>query len=462
VVTIDFDNGTLLINGKSEEIHLVVQWVSFDKRVNRYRARASDYAFIVLAFHKAKIPYEDRARTFNNLELTHNSSFQPRSHQKAAFDSWTKGGSRGVCVMPTGSGKSFLARMAIEKISRSTLVVVPTIDLMIQWARQLEEAFGMEIGMLGGGSKEVREITVSTYDSAVIQMEFIGGRFGLLIFDECHHLPGPMNRLAALFSIAPYRLGLTATPEHEQDHILYELLGPKLFEIHIDQLEGSVLAPYQIESIPIELTEDEALEYEEARAVYTGFLRSQNIDFRNKGAWGQFIVRCFTVKEGREAFRAYQRQKQIARTSKSKLNTLWKILQKHPGERMIVFTADNDTAYTLGRKFYLPVITHHTKAAERKEMLDRFRDGTYTVLVTSKVLNEGIDVPEASVGVILSGSGSTREHVQRLGRILRPSAGKTATLYELVSIGTSETYVSERRRQHRAYEKFNSGSTYRQ
>lgn len=457
MVTVDFDSGTLLISGGDSEISLISPWVQYDNRVNRWRAKASDYAFIIIALHKAKVPYEDRAKSFNILELSHNTPFQPRRHQQEAFDAWVQGGSRGVCVMPTGSGKSFLARMAIEKIKRSTLVVVPTIDLMLQWTRQLEEAFQQKIGMLGGGSKEICDITVSTYDSAVLQMEFIGGRFGFIIFDECHHLPGPVNRHGALFSIAPYRLGLTATPEHENESLLYELLGPRLFEVHIDQLEGTVLAPYEIESIPIELTDDETAEYEKSRGLYTDFIRSNNIDFRYKGAWGQFIIKCFSQEGGRDVFRAYQRQKQIARTSKNKLNTLWEILKKHPGERIIVFTADNDTAYTLGRKFYLPVITHHTKAAERKEMLDNFRVGSYSVLVTSKVLNEGIDVPEASVGVILSGSGSTREHVQRLGRILRPSEGKTAKLYELISIGTSETYVSERRRKHRAYERFNQG-----
>lgn len=455
MITIDFDSGTLLISGNEPDISLISRWIQFDDRVNRWRAKASDYAFIIITLYKANIPYEDRAKSFNILELKHNTPFHPRPHQQEAFDAWVRGGSRGVCVMPTGSGKSFLARMAIEKIKRSTLVVVPTIDLMLQWTRQLEDAFQQEIGMLGGGSKEIRDITVSTYDSAVLQMEFIGGKFGFLIFDECHHLPGPVNRHGALFSIAPYRLGLTATPEHENENLLYELLGPRLFEIHIDQLEGNVLAPYDIESIPIELTENETEEYEKSRSLYTNFIRCNNIDFRYKGAWGQFIIKCFSQEGGRDVFRAYQRQKQIARTSKNKLNTLWEILKKHPGERIIVFTADNDTAYTLGRKFYLPVITHHTKAAERKEMLDSFRNGIYSVLVTSKVLNEGIDVPEASVGVILSGSGSTREHVQRLGRILRPSEGKTAKLYELISMGTSETYVSERRRKHRAYERFN-------
>jgi superfamily II DNA or RNA helicase len=129
-----------------------------------------------------------------------------------------------------------------------------------------------------------------------------------------------------------------------------------------------------------------------------------------------------------------------------------KILSRHRGERTIIFTADNDAAYTIGRRFTLPVLTHHTKAAERKEFLDFFRQGKYPVLVTSKVLNEGVDVPQASVGIIVSGSGSVREHVQRLGRILRTAPGKAqAVLYELISANTSEESISERRRGHDAF-----------
>ena len=101
----------------------------------------------------------------------------------------------------------------------------------------------------------------------------------------------------------------------------------------------------------------------------------------------------------------------------------------------------------------MPVITQHTKVVERKAFLDKFRAGDYPVLVSSKVLNEGIAVPEASVGIVVSGSGSIREHGQRLGRILRPGAGKQAHLYELVSEGTSEYHISDRRRQHRAYQR---------
>jgi len=107
---------------------------------------------------------------------------------------------------------------------------------------------------------------------------------------------------------------------------------------------------------------------------------------------------------------------------------------------------------TWTEEFILPVITHKTRLKERKFFLDGFRSGDFTVLVTSKVLNEGVDVPEASVGIVVSGSGAVREHVQRLGRILRHQPGKRACLYELVSEGTSEKYVNQRRRKHHAYE----------
>ena len=154
---------------------------------------------------------------------------------------------------------------------------------------------------------------------------------------------------------------------------------------------------------------------------------------------------------GRAAMNAYLRQRAIARCGKGKLQMIWRILIRHRGERTILFTADNDAAYAIGNHFCFPVITHKTKVGERREFLDRFRSGEYRVLVTSKVLTEGVDVPEAAVGIVVSGSGSSREHVQRLGRILRASEGKQAVLYELVSEGTSEIGVSERRRRHRAY-----------
>ncbi len=122
------------------------------------------------------------------------------------------------------------------------------------------------------------------------------------------------------------------------------------------------------------------------------------------------------------------------------------MLATHYPDRTLIFTDDNATVYRISQALLVPATTHQTKVKERHETLERFRAGAYSRLVTSKVLNEGVDVPEASVAIVLSGTGSTREYVQRLGRILRRGEGKLALLYEVVAQDTTEEGVSRRRR----------------
>jgi superfamily II DNA or RNA helicase len=455
VVHIEFQQGTLVLTGSEKELAALHAWCVFDDRVDCWRAEARHYAEIVLALRAAGIPYEDSARAFRPIDLPLGTQHTPRPYQAEAIQAWEQADRRGVVVLPTGSGKSFVAQMAISRTRRPTLVVVPTLDLMAQWASQLERAFQRPIGLLGGGNRDVQDLTVSTYDSAVLCMEFMGNRFGLLVVDECHHLPGPVNRSLAILAMAPFRLGLTATPDRDDDEhgALGDLLGEICYRKDIDELEGRVLAPYRTERLALELEDDEAEEYSRHRQAYVSFVRAHGINFGNRDGWSRFLMLCARAPGGRDVFRSYLAQRRIARNARAKFRTIWELFRRHKGERILVFTADNDTAYEIGQRFLLPVITHHTKVNERREFLDRFREGTYPVLVTSKVLNEGVDVPEASVGIVVSGSGSIREHVQRLGRILRPAKDKQAVLYELVSEGTSESYTSERRRQHRAYQR---------
>ena len=151
------------------------------------------------------------------------------------------------------------------------------------------------------------------------------------------------------------------------------------------------------------------------------------------------------------AWRAWRGQKRIALQSQAKLDQLSDLLWQHRDEQVLVFTADNDTVYAISRRHLIPAITHQTPASERKRTLKEFNEGRLKALVTSRVLNEGVDMPAASVGVVLSGSGSVREHVQRLGRILRKAEGKHATLYEVITADTGEEYTSDRRREHGAY-----------
>ncbi|MBR0459688.1 MAG: DEAD/DEAH box helicase family protein [Victivallales bacterium] len=455
-VTIRFQAGTLLLEAPQEASFPFLERCVWDSRVSCWRAPAIAYADIVLALYREHIPYDDQARAYETLSLQSHDSRTPRPYQQEALQTWLAAQRRGVVVLPTGTGKTVVAHLAMMACQRSTLVVVPTIDLMTQWTSQLEKTFCCPVGMLGGGSHDVLPLTVSTYDSALLQMEFIGNRFGLLVVDECHHLPSGMYQQLARAAIAPYRLGLSATPERNdgEDTALDELLGPICYRKDITDMEDGYLAPYSTILLPVQLPQDDWNEYQRQRAIYVQFVRQHRINLSSPQGWGQFLRACTRMPGGREAFTAYLAQKRIALGNQSKVQKVWELLLKHRGERILIFTADNHTAYLIGERFLLPVITHHTKAIERKEMLECFRAGEYPVLVTSKVLNEGVDVPEASVAIVVSGSGSTREHVQRLGRILRPSPGKSAILYEIITANTSESYTSDRRRQNSAYERF--------
>jgi superfamily II DNA or RNA helicase len=325
---------------------------------------------------------------------------------------------------------------------------------MNQWYDELLLGFGHEVGLLGGGSNEVKLLTVTTYDSAYIHMDRIGNRFGLVVFDECHHLPGPTYGQAALLALAPFRLGLTATPERadEGHQHLDALIGPLVYRREITQLRGSYLADYQVIQTYVELTFEQRAAYELARDTYRRFLRSAGIDLAKPGGWGQFLVMASRSVEGRRAFAAYREQRALALAAPAKLELLGRLLDKHAGDRVLVFTHDNATVYDIARRYLVPVITHQTKSRERREVLLRFNSGEYPVVATSRVLNEGVNVPEANVAIVLSGTGSVREHVQRLGRILRKSGDKEALLYEVVTRGTAEEYTSSRRRQHSAYD----------
>ena len=261
--------------------------------------------------------------------------------------------------------------------------------------------------------------------------------------------------MIALCSLAPFRLGLSATVERidGKEEMIYNLIGPQVYRGHIAELEAKTLAPYQIVQIQVQMTPDEWEAYSEARTIYRDFVRRNQISFASPQGWGRFLIAVARAPDGRKAMTAYREQKRLAQSSQSKVTELWRIVRDHKGERMIVFTDENAMAYDIGREFFIPVITYHTKAKERVRILDDFRAGRITMIATSKVLNEGVDVPEASVGVVISGSGTVREHVQRLGRILRHKEGKTAVLYEVISRGTNEEYTNERRRQHSAYQR---------
>lgn len=450
VPTLSYDRGTLILHppprGKD--------WMDFavwDDRVERFRVPAIQYRSLMTALKAAGTELEDKAKQFRELELKPSLEMEPYPHQKESLEAWKQSGRRGVVVLPTAAGKTYLAQLAMQATQRSTLIMVPTLDLMHQWYAHLVAAFpDAEVGLLGGGSKDRTPILVSTYDSAAIHAETLGNQYALLVFDECHHLPSDFNRVIAEYAIAPYRLGLTATPErtdgkHED---LQVLIGPEVYRKSAEELSGSALAKHKAVQIMVRLSQKERDRYEELIQIRNQFLQQSKIFLGSVQGWQRFVQASARSKAGRRAMLAHREARAIAFGTEGKLRVLADLLATHHPEKTLIFTDDNATVYRISQEFLIPAITHQTGVKERHEILTRFRQGDYRSLVASRVLNEGVDVPDASVAIVLSGTGSIREYVQRLGRVLRKGKdpGKQATLYEVVAEDTSEENVSRRRR----------------
>jgi len=269
-LTLACDRGTVLLTGTVENLDLTtLPGVKWDPRAEAHRAQGRYYRGIVEQLVRQKVPYTDTARGWENKPQgwTLHTERTPFPHQREAVAAWWKAGGRGVVVLPTGTGKSFVASLAIEKASRPTLIVVPTIVLMNQWYADLTALFQQDIGLLGGGYYDFKPLTVTTYDSAYIHLERWSHRFGLLVFDEAHHLPGSTFQEAAIGSLAPYRLGLTATPDRQDggETLLPELIGDIIYRREIQELSGDYLANYRTEREYVDLTPEEEEQYRENR-----------------------------------------------------------------------------------------------------------------------------------------------------------------------------------------------------
>ncbi|NEO70203.1 DEAD/DEAH box helicase family protein [Moorena sp. SIO3H5] len=444
-----FDRGTLILHPPPRG-NAWVEYATWDDRVEKFRIRGIHYRPLVESLLKDKVDFIDDAREFVPLELVSSFEMEPYPHQREALLAWKRAGRQGVVVLPTGAGKTYLAQLAMQDTPRSTIVVVPTLDLMHQWYAQLEAAFpDVEVGVLGGGSRDRTPILIATYDSATIHAETLGNLYALVIFDECHHLPTDFYKVIAEYAIAPYRLGLTATPDRSDGRHwdLNGLIGPEVYRKSPDELAGLALADHKVIQIKVKLSQKERDRYNSCMALRNDFLRSSNIHLGSIKGWQQFVMASARSQSGRRAMLAHREAKEIALGTDGKLRILLDLLAQHYPEKMLIFTNGNATLYRISQELLIPAITHQTPVKERHDILKRFREGEYRCLAASHVLNEGVDVPDARVAIILSGTGSSREYIQRLGRVLRKGKDgeKVALLYEVVAEDTSEERTSWRR-----------------
>ena len=353
------------------------------------------------------------------IALTHDG-WQLRDYQAQATESFWEGGS-GVVVLPCGAGKTIVGAASMAHAKTTTLILVTNTVAGRQWRDELLRRTTLtpdEIGEYSGERKEIRPVTIATYQVVTRKtkgeykaLELFDSRdWGLIIYDEVHLLPAPVFRMAADLQ-SRRRLGLTATLVREdgREDDVFSLIGPKRYDAPWKELElAGYIATAECVEVRTSLSESERLTYATA--------------------------------ETRERYR-------IASCSASKLPVLERLLEIHAGKQTLIIGAYVEQLEDIAARIGAPLIDGSSTTANRERTFDAFRRGEISTLVVSKVANFSIDLPEAAVGIQVSGTfGSRQEEAQRLGRLLRPKAdGAEALFYTIVARDTLDAEYAQRR-----------------
>lgn len=442
-----FDHGTLVL---ADVPDLKLDWVPgllWDPRVGLYRAPGFRYGEVLSALRQRGFLIEDEVLPRGRVGSSPVGPIELRPYQRAALLSWELAEQRGILVLPTGSGKTRVALAALSTTRRPALCLVPTRALMEQWVSELRAVYAGPIGCFGDGQRTLARITVATFESAYRHMPRIGRHFELLIVDEVHHFGVGVRDELLEMSVATRRLGLTATPPDSPAlDRLDRLIGPVVYRLGIGDLAGTWLADFDRVVVRLGLSPEERARYTQDYELFSAANRA----FRRLhpgGSWQEFVSAMSQTSEGRAALEGWRRARQLLGFTRAKAEAVKKLLARHRESKVLVFTADNHAAYSIARQELVMPITCEISRAERNAALSAFRAGELRTLVSARVLNEGIDVPDADVAIVVGGMQGTREHVQRVGRLLRPAPGKRAVVYELVTLATGEARrTAERRR----------------
>ncbi|MBU4198488.1 MAG: DEAD/DEAH box helicase family protein [Verrucomicrobia bacterium] len=449
-----FSHGTLLFDGVSRETirtHFAgIPW-QWDERVGQWRCDAIWYSEIIGLLDDSSTQVENLVPQQPSVHWPYVAIHPLREEQRKALAAWMPIG-KGVVVMPTGTGKTEVALTIMQQTAVSTLVVCPVRDLMYQWHHRILEGLGYDAGIIGDNTFNVRPVSVTTYDSACIHMGKLGAQFKLLIFDECHHLPGPMRRDAALMSIAPMRLGLTATPERSDNrHLdLQGLIGPIVYALPMAEVKGRTLADYEVVRIPVHLSPEEQTTYDRLAGEVRNYMHLKVRETPGY-SWQDLCAEAGKDPECRKTQKAFHAKTAIEDRAEEKLRVLEDLFRLHADDRVLVFTGSNAMAREVSKRFLVPCLLNHCRKKERGDILDGFKKAEYKVIAANQVLDEGVDIPEAKIAIVVGGQTSVKQAKQRLGRILRKQADAKATLYEVVCAETREEQRSRQRRRSDAY-----------
>ncbi|RLG53692.1 MAG: ATP-dependent helicase [Thermoproteota archaeon] len=342
--------------------------------------------------------------------------------QREAVDAWEENGYFGTVVIPTGGGKTYVGMEAIYRLRVKTLVCVVTEELASQWRELLARKLGVAVGSFTGRSKKLGDVTVGIYNSVARYIDSIGDKFGLIVFDEVHHVPAASFKEIALRAKAKFRLGLSATPERsdQNEHLIFLCSGDVVYKIGYRELvKAGVLAEFRHHIIRVKLTDREKTQM-----------------------WREMAL-------ARDEDERLMVQKRYALLAEKKIPAVLEVVEAEKGRKILIFTEYIEQA----EKIHKALLEKGLKAElmvgrtrNRAEIFNAFKKGDVNILVTTRVLDEGVDVPDADVAIVASGSGSPRQMAQRVGRVLRGAPGKIADIYEVIAEGTIEEALSAKRR----------------
>jgi DNA excision repair protein ERCC-3 len=371
---------------------------------------------------------EGAAYNFNFRAVTRSGRpFSMRDYQRKAVEVFHAGGSKyggsGVIVLPCGAGKTIVGIGVMQLVGAYTLILVTNTLSIRQWKNEILDKTDIpeeDIGEYSGEKKEIKPITIATYNIVTHRKKkggdfthyhlFSAANWGLIIYDEVHLLPAPVFRLTSELQ-AKRRLGLTATLVREDglEEDVFSLIGPKKYDVPWKELEKqSWIANAKCIEIRVDMDEE---------------LRAQ-----------------YSVSDDREKYR-------LASENPAKLDVIKVIMEEHGKNNILIIGQYLDQLEKISKKFKLPIITGQTPLSERERLYKAFREGKEPCLIVSRVANFSIDLPDARVAIQVSGTfGSRQEEAQRLGRVLRPKGNDNmAYFYTIVSRDTTEETFAQNR-----------------